>query len=69
MRLLPRFLRFIMLLILSIAVVACARPVHQGPTSLQPQDCYKVTHVGGETCVPQQPKRVVILDAVTLECN
>ena len=69
MRFVPRLLRFVVLMLLSIALTtACASaPSNQGLTSPQSEDCYRVTHVMGETCVPNQPQRVVVLSTTTLE--
>jgi iron complex transport system substrate-binding protein len=69
MRFVPRFLRFAVLMFLSIAVItACGSvPSDQGSTLPQSKDCYRVTHVMGESCVPKQLQRVVVLDATTFE--
>lgn len=69
MRFVPRFLHFVILMFLSMAVItACAStPSNKVSTSRQSEDCYRVTHVMGETCIPKQPQRVVVLDTTTLE--
>ncbi|MBW4514835.1 MAG: iron-siderophore ABC transporter substrate-binding protein [Timaviella obliquedivisa GSE-PSE-MK23-08B] len=67
MRFIPRFLRFLTLMILAIGIAtACASAPNQ-VSSPQSKDCYRVTHVMGKTCIPKQPQRVVVLDTTTFE--
>jgi iron complex transport system substrate-binding protein len=68
MRLVPRFLRFTVLILLSIVVItACGSVASDQGSTPPPEGCYKVTHVMGETCIPKQPQRVVVLDTTTFE--
>lgn len=69
MRFVPHFIRFLVLMFLSVAVItACAAlPSNQRLTSSQAKDCHVVQHVMGETCIPNEPQRVVVLSITTLE--
>jgi len=67
MRLVPRLLRFVILMLLSIAMTSACASASSDRVSTPAKDCYRVTHVMGETCVPNQPKRVVVLSTTTLE--
>ncbi|NJR39794.1 MAG: iron-siderophore ABC transporter substrate-binding protein [Leptolyngbyaceae cyanobacterium CSU_1_4] len=67
MRFIPRSLRFLMLIVLAIGIITACTSAPSKVSPTQSEDCYRVTHAMGETCVPSQPKRVVILDSTTLE--
>ncbi|WP_088889170.1 ABC transporter substrate-binding protein [Leptolyngbya ohadii] len=67
-----RHIRFGLLMLLTIALIAACNGVssnsNSGTTAAdRSQDCRVVQHAGGETCVPLQPERVVALDSISLE--
>jgi iron complex transport system substrate-binding protein len=65
-----RHLQFGLLLILTIVLVAACHTISSNSNqtaSTINQDCDIVQHVVEETCVPTDPKRIVALDASTLE--
>ncbi|NEO27672.1 MAG: iron-siderophore ABC transporter substrate-binding protein [Kamptonema sp. SIO4C4] len=53
-----RFLRFLGWALLSLCLVTACQGNFSADT---PQNCRAIAHVKGETCVPQTPKRVVVL--------
>jgi iron complex transport system substrate-binding protein len=63
-----RWLKFILLIILSFSVVsACSSRSVQAPFSPDAiSDCRMIQHALGETCVPNQPQRVIALTVPTL---
>jgi iron complex transport system substrate-binding protein len=66
-----RYFHFCLFTLLAIVFVsACNRTISnsvQNPGGNNAEDCVVVQHVGGETCVPLQPSRVVALDSISLE--
>jgi iron complex transport system substrate-binding protein len=52
---------------LSIALITSCAFASSDRLSTVSGDCYRVQHVMGETCVPNQPQRVVVLDSITFE--
>ncbi len=66
-----RGLGFFGLTLLAIVLFsACANNVSQNLTSsveLLPSQCRIVKHLMGETCVPNNPQRIVVLDGASLE--
>ncbi|GAB4384527.1 MAG: iron-siderophore ABC transporter substrate-binding protein [Elainellaceae cyanobacterium] len=61
-----RWLKFILLVVLSFSMVsACSGRSVQTPSPVA-TDCRMVQHALGETCVPNQPQRVVALSVPTL---
>jgi len=62
-----RWLKFILLFILVFTVVsACSGRSPQNVSTPLTSDCRMVQHALGETCVPNQPQRVVTLDVPSL---
>ncbi|PSB23101.1 iron-siderophore ABC transporter substrate-binding protein [filamentous cyanobacterium CCP2] len=62
-----RLLRFIFLVILAFGIVsACSGRSVQLPSSSGTADCRMIRHALGETCVPNQPQRVIALSVPTL---
>lgn len=69
-----RLYRLVLLFLVSILVVvsisACSKT---GDTSTKPnsssstENCRVIQHAMGETCVPKNPQRIVVLDSMTLE--
>ncbi|WAL62524.1 ABC transporter substrate-binding protein [Thermocoleostomius sinensis] len=59
--------RFVFLVMLACGIVsACSsRSVQTAPSS-EPTNCHIVQHALGETCVPNQPQRVIALSVPTL---
>jgi iron complex transport system substrate-binding protein len=59
--------RFAFLVLLALGIVsACSSRSVQVPSSPGAADCHIVQHALGETCVPNQPQRVVALSVPTL---
>ena len=60
-----RIVRLIMVMAISklMAIAACN---HNTPTQLK-EDCRTIQHAMGETCVPRNPQRIVVLDSMMLE--
>lgn len=62
-----RWLKFIFLVILAFSTVsACSYRSVQVPPSPVAANCRKIQHALGETCVPNQPQRVIALSVPTL---
>ena len=58
------FLFWVATILTSLLIVACNRSTVVEPA---PQvDCRKIVHTAGETCVPLQPERVVVLGVPTM---
>jgi iron complex transport system substrate-binding protein len=67
MIMISRWLKFALLIVLTISIVsACSRQSAQVAPSAMSSDCHTIQHALGETCVPNQPQRVVALDVPTL---
>ena len=66
-----RFYRAISWFLLGIAVVitiaACNNNTPTKPNSALTENCRVIQHAMGETCVPSNPQRIVVLDSVMLE--
>lgn len=67
-----RAIRLLLLMILTIGVItACSGQLSQKTASPQPQqpsaDCRMVKHAVGETCVPANPQRVIVLGNTELD--
>jgi iron complex transport system substrate-binding protein len=60
-----RWLKFVVLVMLTFSLVsACSgRSI---PAAQTPTDCRRIQHALGETCVPLQPQRVIVLSVPTL---
>lgn len=63
-----RWLRFVLLVMISFGIVsACSsRSAQIAPTLDAAANCRMIQHAVGETCVPTQPQRVVVLGVPTL---
>ena len=56
---------FLLGLAVVIAITACNTPTQ--PNSTLTENCRTIKHAMGETCVPFNPQRIVVLDSVMLE--
>lgn len=66
-----RFYRSVLLFLLGIlivvAIAACNNNTPTKPNSALTDNCRVIQHAMGETCVPFNPQRIVVLDSVMLE--
>ncbi|PSB07472.1 iron-siderophore ABC transporter substrate-binding protein [Pleurocapsa sp. CCALA 161] len=66
-----RFYRSVLLFLLGIlivvAIAACNNNTPTKPNSALTDNCRVIQHAMGETCVPLNPQRIVVLDSVMLE--
>jgi iron complex transport system substrate-binding protein len=65
-----RFLLFLMAILTAIAISSCNAHLLDSATvnaSMPTSDCRMIQHALGETCVPQNPQRIIVLDEMSLE--
>jgi iron complex transport system substrate-binding protein len=65
-----RFLLFLMAILTAIAISSCNHLLLDSPTvnaSMPASDCRMIQHAMGETCVPKNPQRIIVLDEMSLE--
>lgn len=56
--------RFLLPLLIVLAIVACNRP--SAPEAVSSGNCRTIIHLAGETCVPLNPQRLITLSTPTL---
>ncbi|WP_146132147.1 iron-siderophore ABC transporter substrate-binding protein [Pleurocapsa sp. CCALA 161] len=58
---------FLLGILIVVAIAACNNNTPTKPNSALTDNCRVIQHAMGETCVPLNPQRIVVLDSVMLE--
>ncbi len=61
--------QFFTAILVVIAIAACNNNTPTKPNSVLTENCRVIQHAMGETCVPSNPQRIVVLDYVMLEAT
>ena len=61
------FWQFFTAILILVAIAACNSNTSTKPNAALTDNCRVIQHAMGETCVPKNPQRIVVLDSITLE--